>query len=152
MKSLPSRIGGILDIQLKQVERVLYSEAYVVLDPGKDEETGLEKGQVLSEEEHDEHLARLGNGAYRVGSGAEAVLELLRGLKVDDLAEELREDLRNATSDAARKKLQKRIKILEAFTKKNPDGTPMAKPEWMMLRDCTCIAARPQAIGSFGWW
>jgi len=133
LKSLPSRIGGILDIQLKQVERVLYSEAYVVLDPGKDEETGLEKGQVLSEEEHDEHLARLGNGAYRVGSGAEAVLELLRGLKVDDLAEELREDLRNATSDAARKKLQKRIKILEAFTKKNPDGTPMAKPEWMML-------------------
>lgn len=133
LKSLPSRIGGILDIQLKQIERVLYSESYVVLDPGKEEETGLEKAQVLSEEEYDEALARLGNGAFRVGVGAEAVLELLKALKVDDIAEELREDLRNATSDAGRKKLQKRIKIIEAFTKKFEDGTPMARPEWMML-------------------
>lgn len=133
LKSLPSRIGGLLDIQLKQVERVLYGEAYVVLDPGDSEVTGLAKGQVLGEEEYDEKQLELGGGTFRVGSGAEAVLELLKGLRVDDLAWDLREELKGATSDAARKKLQKRIKIVEAFARRDADGEYMVRPEWMML-------------------
>ena len=133
LKSLPSRIGGLLDIQLKLLERVLYGEAYVVIDPGDNSVTQLEQGQVLSEEEYDELIHNLGPGVCRVGCGAEAVLELLKGLKVDILAIELRKQLAEATSDAARKKLQKRIKIVEAFTKRDDDGNPKVLPEWMML-------------------
>lgn len=93
LKSLPSRIGAILDITLKDVERILYSEAYVVLDPGNDELTGLSVGQVISEEEYDGLLQEHGNGSFRVGVGAEAIQELLGGLRLDDLAEDLRKDL-----------------------------------------------------------
>ena len=127
LKSLPSRIGGILDIALKDVERILYSESYVVLDPGNDELTGLTIGQVIGEDEYDTLLQEHGNGAFRVGVGAEAIQELLGGLRIEDLADDLRQALLEATSEAARKKLQKRLKVVEAFN--NTD----AKPEWMML-------------------
>lgn len=127
LKSLPSRIGSILDIALKDVERVLYSESYVVLDPGNEEETGLSVGQVIGEEDYDAKLQECGNNAFRVGVGAEAVLELLRGLRIDDLADQLRKDLAESTSAAAQKKLQKRLKVVDAFSVS--DG----KPEWMML-------------------
>ncbi len=127
LKSLPSRIGSILDIALKDVERILYSESYVVLDPGNEEVTGLSLGQVISEEEYDNLLQEHGNGAFRVGVGAEAIQELLSGLRVEDLADDLRKALMDATSEAARKKIQKRLKVVEAFN--NTD----AKPEWMML-------------------
>ncbi len=127
MKSLPSRIGSILDITLKDIERILYSEAYVVLDPGNEETTGLSLSQVLSEEEYDELVVEHGNNAFRVGVGAEAILELLQGLRIEDLAEDLRKNLLEATSEAARKKLQKRLKVVDAFNNSE------AKPEWMML-------------------
>ncbi|MBF0442248.1 MAG: DNA-directed RNA polymerase subunit beta', partial [Oligoflexales bacterium] len=127
LKSLPSRIGSILDITLKDVERVLYSESFVVLDPGNEELTGLNVGRVISEEEYDSLLQEHGNGAFRVGVGAEAIQELLTGLKIEDLAEDLRKELQEATSEANRKKLQKRLKIVEAF--RNSES----KPEWMML-------------------
>ena len=127
LKSLPSRIGGILDIALKDVERILYSESYVVLDPGNEELTGLSVGQVIGEDEYDTLLQEHGNGAFRVGVGAEAIQELLGGLRIEDLADDLRQALLEATSEAARKKLQKRLKVVEAFN--NTD----AKPEWMML-------------------
>ncbi|SME87932.1 DNA-directed RNA polymerase subunit beta' [Pseudobacteriovorax antillogorgiicola] len=127
LKSLPSRIGSILDIALKDVERILYSESYVVLDPGNEELTGLTVGQVIGEEEYDALLQEHGNGAFRVGVGAEAIQELLGGLRIEDLADDLRKALVDATSEAARKKLQKRLKVVEAFN--NTD----AKPEWMML-------------------
>ena len=127
LKSLPSRIGSILDIPLKDVERILYSESYVVLDPGNEEETGLSIGQVINEEEYDAKLQECGNGAFRVGVGAEAILELLGNLRIEDLSDDLREELKNTGSTAAQKKLHKRLKILEAF--RNTD----AKPEWMML-------------------
>lgn len=127
LKSLPSRIGSILDIALKDIERILYSEAYVVLDAGDETATGLKVGQVLAEEDYDKLIADHGNNAFRVGVGAEAILELLSGLRIEDLAEDLREQLLNTTSEAARKKLQKRLKVIEAFN--NTD----AKPEWMML-------------------
>ena len=140
LKSLPSRIGAILDITLKDIERVLYSESYVVLDPGDEANTGLDKGQVLSEEEYDESIAKHGNGAFRIGVGAEAVLELLQGLKIEDLVEDLRKDLSEATSEANRKKLQRRLKVVEAFNTRDESGNFAAKPEWMML---TVIPVQP---------
>ncbi|MFW7377929.1 MAG: DNA-directed RNA polymerase subunit beta' [Oligoflexus sp.] len=127
LKSLPSRIGSILDIALKDVERILYSESYVVLDVGNEEVTGLTLGQVISEEEYDTLLQEHGNGAFRVGVGAEAIQELLSNLRIEDLAEDLRKALIDATSEAARKKIQKRLKVVEAFNHTD------AKPEWMML-------------------
>lgn len=133
LKSLPSRIGAILDITLKDIERVLYSESYVVLDGGDEDATGLTRGMVISEEEYDELLAKLGNGAFRVGVGAEAVLELLQALKIEDLVEDLRRDLKDASSEAQRKKLQKRLKVVDAFSQKDENGNYLAKPEWMML-------------------
>ena len=94
LKSLPSRIGAILDIALKDVERVLYSESYVVLDPGNEEVTKLKERQVISEDELMHYLQEHGNGVFRVGVGAEAVQELLGKLRIEDLAVDLREDLK----------------------------------------------------------
>ena len=127
LKSLPSRIGAILDITLKDVERILYSESYVVLDAGNEELTGINVGDVISEEEYDELVQEHGNGAFRVGVGAEAIQELLGRLKIEELSEDLRKDLLETTSEAQRKKLQKRLKVVEAF------HNTEAKPEWMML-------------------
>jgi DNA-directed RNA polymerase subunit beta' len=132
LKSLPSRIGAILDITLKDVERILYSESYVILDPGS-EETGLRTGQVLSEDEYDDLLEKEGNNAFKVGVGAEAILDLLQKLRIDDMVDDLRRDLSGATSEAARKKYQKRLKVCEAFNQRDEAGDFQAKPEWMML-------------------
>lgn len=141
LKSLPSRIGAILDISLKDLERVLYSESYVVLDPGNETAgMGLNRGQVLSEEEYEEMIVKYGNGAFRAGVGAEAILELLQNLRIEDLVDDLRADLRDASSEAVRKKLQKRLKIAEAFNTRDEEGNFAAKPEWMML---TVIPVQP---------
>ena len=133
LKSLPSRIGGILDIQLKDIERILYSEAYVVLDAGDEEKTGLVDGQVISEEDYDDFLQRMGNGLIRVGSGAEAIQELLAGLRIGEIAAELREGIKTATSETQKKKMQKRLKVIDAFDQYDDDGNPLTRPEWMML-------------------
>ena len=133
LKSLPSRIGTILDISLKDIERILYSESYVVLHPGDEALTNLSKGMVLSEEEYDEALSKFGNGAFRVGVGAEAILELLQAIDVEGLADQLRRGFVEASSEAVRKKLQKRLKVIEAFNTRDDQGNFMAKPEWMML-------------------
>ncbi len=140
LKSLPSRIGTILDIALKDIERVLYSESYIVLDPGDEDTTRLTLGSVIGEDEYEEYLAKFGNGAFRVGAGAEAILELLQKLRIDDLEEDLRRGLSDTTSEAQRKKLQKRLKVVEAFKTKDRHGNPCAKPEWMML---TVIPVQP---------
>ena len=133
LKSLPSRIGGILDIQLKDIERILYSEAYVVLDAGDQTISGLQDGQVISEDEYEEALQRVGNGVFRVGVGTEALQELLSKLKIEHIAMELREGIRDATSETQKKKLQRRLKIVDAFDQYDKDGNPLVKPEWMML-------------------
>ena len=133
LKSLPSRIGGILDIQLKDIERILYSEACVVLDAGDPAISGLQDGQVISEDEYEEALQRVGNGVFRVGVGTEALQELLSKLKIDHIAMELREGIREATSETQKKKLQRRLKIIDAFDQYDKDGSPLVKPEWMML-------------------
>ncbi|MGD8606419.1 MAG: DNA-directed RNA polymerase subunit beta', partial [Myxococcales bacterium] len=124
LKSLPSRIGAILDITLKDLERVLYCESYVVLDP---RDTPLERGEILTEDRYHDMLDEYGDDAFDAGMGGEAVLEMLRDIDVHAMAEQLRLDLKEATSEAKRKKLAKRLKVIEAF---RDSGN---RPEWMML-------------------
>ena len=124
LKSLPSRIGAILDITLKDLERVLYCESYVVLDP---KQTPLERGEILTEDRYHDMLDEFGDDSFEAGMGGEAVLEMLRDVDVHSLAEQLRLELREATSEAKRKKYAKRLKVVEAF---RDSGN---RPEWMML-------------------
>jgi len=124
LKSLPSRIGNILDITLKDLERVLYCEAYIVIDA---KETGLQAGELLSEERYAQLIEEYGDDRFQAGMGGEAVLEMLKRVDVHSLSEELRLDMRSTTSEAKRKKFAKRLKVVEAF---RGSGN---RPEWMML-------------------
>ncbi len=124
LKSLPSRIGNILDITLKDLEKVLYCEAYIVID-GKS--TSLEKGELLGEERYAQLVEEYGEEAFEAGMGGEAVLEMLKRVDVHALAEQLRADMKTSTSEAKRKKYAKRLKVVEAF---RGSGN---RPEWMML-------------------
>ena len=124
LKSLPSRIGNLLDITLKELEKVLYCEAYVVVDP---KQSGLQKGELLTEERYQKLLEEMGDEAFTAGMGAEAIRELLRDIDIPQLAEQLRNEMREATSEAKRKKIAKRLKVVEAFHQS------ANKPEWMML-------------------
>ncbi|HEY6881177.1 MAG TPA: DNA-directed RNA polymerase subunit beta', partial [Polyangiales bacterium] len=124
LKSLPSRIGAVLDLALKDLEKVLYCEAYVVLD-GK--ETPLSKGEILSEERYQELEDEYGIDAFTAAMGGEAILTLLKDVDVHQLAEQLRSEMRDASSEAKRKKHAKRLKVIEAF---RDSGN---RPEWMML-------------------
>jgi len=124
LKSLPSRIGNLLDITLKDVEKVLYCVSYVVTDKGT---TPFHVGQILSEDEYGKALDEHGDDAFMAGMGAEAIRELLRQLDIPQLAVDLRTEMRGATSEAKRKKISKRLKVVDAFK----DSTN--KPEWMVL-------------------
>ncbi|MFH1131954.1 MAG: DNA-directed RNA polymerase subunit beta', partial [Pseudomonadota bacterium] len=124
LKSLPSRIGNVLDITLKELEKVLYCEAYIVLDP---KESGLNKGEILVEERYQSLVGELGENAFVAAMGAEAIRNLLKETPVAELCQELRKEMRESSSEAKRKKLAKRLKVMEAF---RDSGN---KPEWMML-------------------
>jgi DNA-directed RNA polymerase subunit beta' len=124
LKSLPSRIATLLDMTLKDVERVLYFESYVVTEPGL---TPLEPKQLLTEEENMDLQDEHGEDAFTAMIGAEAVKEMLEGLDLDLLADTLREDLAESTSELKTKKYSKRLKVVEAFLASG------AKPEWMIL-------------------
>ena len=124
LKSLPSRIGNILDISLKDLERVLYCVAHIVLDPG---ETELEVGEVISEDRYEELLDEFGEEAIEVGMGAEAIRELLESLDVDALSAELRAAMKEARSEAKRKKIAKRLKVIDSFRDSGNE------PSWMVL-------------------
>ena len=124
LRSLPSRIGAILDISLKNLERVLYCEAYVVVDPGKAED--LRKGQVLSEDEY--ALARKTHkNDFKAAMGAEAVREMLKEVDPDALGRDIRLALARTNSETVQKNLAKRLKVVEAFK------SSTNRPEWMML-------------------
>lgn len=123
LRSLPSRIGLMLDMTLRDLERVLYFEAYVVIDPGM---TQLEKGQLLSEEAYYDAIEEYGD-EFEARMGADAVQELLREINLEEAVPRIREELAKATSDARQKKLSKRLKLMEAFL------TSGNKPEWMIL-------------------
>jgi len=124
LKSLPSRIGAMLDITLKNLERVLYCESYVVTDPGS---TDLDEMQILTEDEYQEAVREFGWDSFQAGMGGEVVRELLRKIDCRELAEVLRKEMRESTSEANRRKVAKRLKVIEAFRESGNH------PEWMML-------------------
>ena len=124
LKSLPSRIGNMLDITLKDLEKVLYCECYIVTDP---KESGLVTGELLSEERYNALLDELGDDAFTAGMGADAIREMLKELPLTELARELRQEMKETNSEAKRKKFAKRLKVVEAF---RDSGN---QPEWMML-------------------
>ncbi len=123
LKSLPSRIGLLLDMTLRDIERVLYFEAFVVIDPGM---TTLEKGQLLSEEAYLEAIEENGD-EFDARMGAEAVFELLRGLDLQKEIIQLREDMGATKSETKLKRLGKRLKLVESFIESGN------KPEWMVM-------------------
>ena len=123
LKSLPSRIGLLLNVTLREIERVLYFESYIVTDPGM---TPLEKGDILTEEEWVETYEQYGDD-FDSGMGAEAVQKLLQEIDIDDEIRIIREEIPQTNSETKLKKLSKRLKLLEAF---KDSGN---KPEWMIM-------------------
>ncbi len=128
-KGLPSRIGHLLDLSLRDLERILYFEAYVVIDAG---ETDLKDKQLLTEEQYRQERERLGF-KFKAQMGAEAIKELLRRVNIERLAEEMRERMRNETSAQKKLKYAKRLKVVDAFRRSNN------KPEWMILDNVPVI-------------
>ena len=124
LKSLPSRIGLMLDMTLRDLERILYFEQYVVIEPGL---TDLKAGQLLSEEEYLDAQDQYGLDAFQAGIGAEAIREMLKAIDVESEAEKLREELKEATGELKPKKIIKRLKLIENFRESTN------KPEWMIM-------------------
>jgi DNA-directed RNA polymerase subunit beta' len=133
LRSLPSRIGNLLDISLKDLEKVLYFEAYAVTTPG---DSGLGLAEVVSEDRYQKLKEEFGSG-FEAGMGAAAIRECLKSLEMESLAVSLRTEMLDATSEAKRKKISKRLKVVDAF---KSSGN---KPEWMILE---CIPVLPPEL------
>lgn len=123
LKSLPSRIGTVLDITLRDLEKVLYFESYIVHDPG---DTELEYAEMLTEKEYRQAREQWG-ARFQAGMGADTVMQMLKGIDVEKTCKELRQGLKETTSEAKKKKLAKRLKVLNSFR------TSDNRPEWMVL-------------------
>jgi DNA-directed RNA polymerase subunit beta' len=124
LKSLPSRIGLMLDMTLRELERVLYFEQYVVIEPGL---TDLNYGQMMNEEEFMDAQDVFGEDAFNAGIGAEAIREMLSNIDLEAEADQLRADLAEATGELKPKKIIKRLKVVESFLESGN------RPEWMIL-------------------
>ena len=124
LKSLPSRISILTDIPMKALERVLYFESYIVIEPGL---TPLGVNELLTEEQYQEAIDEYGEDSFRAGIGAEALKEILASIDLEAERDAIREELKDNASEAKRKKLIKRLKIIENFIDSN------TKPEWMIL-------------------
>ena len=124
LKSLPSRIGLLLDMTLKELERILYFESFVVLDEGF---TSLNRRQLLSEDEYFDAMDEFGEDTFKASIGAEALKEMLSELDLEQEVVEIREGLRTTGSEMKRKKYVKRLKLIEAFIESG------CRPEWMIL-------------------
>ncbi|WP_454814385.1 DNA-directed RNA polymerase subunit beta' [Labrys neptuniae] len=124
LKSLPSRIGLLMDMTLKDLERILYFEYYVVIEPGL---TPLKERQLLSEDEYARAQDEYGEDSFTAMIGAEAIREMLRSMDLEKIAADLRVEIAESTSELKPKKLAKRLKIIEAFVQSGN------KPEWMIL-------------------
>ncbi|MBM3254341.1 MAG: DNA-directed RNA polymerase subunit beta', partial [Candidatus Omnitrophica bacterium] len=122
-KAVPSKICNLLDLSLRDVEKVLYYEEYVIIDPG---ETPLKKKELLSEEKYEENLKKFSN-RFVAKMGAEAIKELLKQLDLDKLTADLHRQLKTTKAEQVQKKIAKTLKIAEAFKKSGN------KPEWMIL-------------------
>jgi DNA-directed RNA polymerase subunit beta' len=123
-KGVPSRIGILLDMSLRELERILYFENYVVIDP---RDSGLKEKELLTEERYRELVKEHGANSFIAGMGAEAIRELLRRLELEGLAETLRSEMHETFSLQKRRKIVKRLKIVDAFRKSGN------RPEWMIL-------------------
>jgi DNA-directed RNA polymerase subunit beta' len=123
LKCLPSKIGNLVDLTLKDLERVLYFENYIVIDP---KDTPLQKGMLLTDEQLLRAREEYGQ-RFQVGIGAEAIQAMLRELDLDELSAALRADMVDTRSDAKRKKLAKRLKVIDAFKESKN------RPEWTIL-------------------
>jgi DNA-directed RNA polymerase subunit beta' len=124
LKTLPSKIGTLLDITMADLEKVLYFDSFIVLDPG---ETPLKKHQVVSEDQYFQVIDHFGEDALTVGMGAETVRTMLQALDLPTLRTELREESQTTRSQTKKKKITKRLKIVEAFLESGN------KPEWMIM-------------------
>jgi len=124
LKSLPSRISMLTDIPMKALERVLYFENYIVIEPGL---TPLAVNELLTEDQYQEAIDEYGEDSFRAGIGAEALKEILSAIDLEEERKTIREELKDNASEAKRKKLVKRLKIIESFIESN------TKPEWMIL-------------------
>ena len=124
LKSLPSRIGLLLDMTLKDLERILYFEYYVVIEPGL---TPLKDRQLLSEDEYLRAQDEFGQDSFTAMIGAEAIREMLKALDLDKMQADLRQEMIETESDIKKKKLAKRLKLIEAFIQSGN------RPEWMIL-------------------
>ncbi|MBW1953179.1 MAG: DNA-directed RNA polymerase subunit beta' [Deltaproteobacteria bacterium] len=123
LKSLPSKIGNLLDLTLRELEKILYFESYVVIDP---KDTPLHQGELLSEEKY--RQAREEHGEeFEAGMGAEAIEAMLKSIDLATLSDRLREEIAKTSSEAKRKKLGKRLKVIDAFKDSG------IRPEWMVL-------------------
>ncbi|MBI4515072.1 MAG: DNA-directed RNA polymerase subunit beta' [Deltaproteobacteria bacterium] len=129
LKSLPSRIGTLLDMTLKELEKVLYFECYVVTQPGK---TPLQYKELLSEQRYRKAREEFGEG-FEAEMGAEAIRKLLKDIDVEPVSDELRIEMREATSEAKRKKIAKRLKVMTAFKQSGN------RPEWMIMESIPVI-------------
>ncbi|MDH5711697.1 MAG: DNA-directed RNA polymerase subunit beta', partial [Gammaproteobacteria bacterium] len=123
LKSLPSRIGLLLDMTLREIERILYFEAFVVIDPGM---TTLERGQLLSDESYLEAIEEHGD-EFDARMGAEAVYEMLSSLDLEEESRVIREDMGNTNSETKLKRYGKRLKLIDSFLESGN------KPEWMIM-------------------
>ncbi|MGD8784546.1 MAG: DNA-directed RNA polymerase subunit beta' [Thioalkalispiraceae bacterium] len=123
LKSLPSRMGLLLDMTLRDIERILYFEAFVVVDPGM---TELERGQLLTDEQYLETIEEYGD-EFDARMGAEAIHQLLRTIDLKEAAEQIREDIEGTKSETKLKKFGKRLKLIEAFLESGNN------PEWMVM-------------------
>ena len=130
LKSLPSRIGLLLDLTLREIERVLYFESFIVLDPGM---TPLEKNQLLNEEVYLNAVEEYGH-EFKAMMGAEAIQEILRSTDWRDVLQTLKEELEQTSSETKKKRLVKRINLIDAFVP-DPDDPKkvVGKPEWLIL-------------------
>jgi len=134
-KGIPSRMGMLLDISPKSLEKVLYFASFIVLDPGDSAETGLKKYQLINDAQYREVEAKCGKGSFRAGMGAEAVKELLMELDLESLSEKLKKEVAELTEKERdretegqkRARTVKRLEVVEAFRQSNN------KPEWMIL-------------------
>lgn len=133
-KSPPSRIALLLDLTSSEMEKVLYFESYIVIDPGI---TPLEQNHLLSEEDYFKAQDTYGEDAFKAGIGAEALRELLANIDLPAEKEKLREELKTVRSDMKRRRLVKRLKLIEAFISSN------SRPEWMILQ---CIPVIPPEL------
>jgi len=123
LKGLPSRIGTLLDMTMRQLEKVLYFESYVIIDPG---DTPLKEKEILNEDEYKKKTAEYGS-RFKAGMGAEAIRELLRRVELEALYAELKAKISEAASIGVKKKLTKRLKVVDAFRKSSN------KPDWMIM-------------------